>query len=113
MSTRTTSFLTRLSHVVRQGRQLIVGGVVGMLGMMALSALAEPVDGEIRKIDADAGKITLKHGEIKSLDMPAMQMAYRVSNPAWLKSLNVGDKVTFSAEKVGGQFTVTAIEPRK
>ena len=80
---------------------------------MALAAHAEPVDGEVKKVDQEAAKVTLKHGEIKNLDMPAMQMAYRVSNPAWLKQLQVGDKVTFSAEKVGGQFTVTAMELKK
>jgi Cu(I)/Ag(I) efflux system protein CusF len=80
---------------------------------LSVSALAQPVDGEVRKIDADAGKITLKHGEIKNLDLPAMQMAFRVANPAWLKSVQVGDKVTFSADKVGGQFTITAIDVKK
>ena len=80
---------------------------------MALSAAAQAVEGEVKKIDVDAGKITLKHGEIKSLDMPAMQMSFRVTDPAWLKTLQVGDKVKFSADKVGGQFTVTAIEVRK
>jgi len=79
----------------------------------ATLALAEPVDGEVKKIDVDAGKVTLQHGEIKSLDMPAMKMAYRVSDPAWLKTLQVGDKVTFSADKVNGQFTVTAISVKK
>jgi Cu/Ag efflux protein CusF len=42
-----------------------------------------------------------------------MQMAFRVANPAWLQKLQVGDKVTFEADKVGGQFTVTAIDVRK
>jgi len=79
---------------------------------LSVSALAQPVDGEVKKIDADAGKITLKHGEIKNLDLPAMQMAFRVANPAWLKSVQVGDKVTFSAEKVGGQFTITTLEKK-
>lgn len=85
-----------------------------LLGLgVALSAHAQPVQGEVKKIDLEAGKITLKHGEIKNLDIPAMQMAFRVANPAWLKTLQVGDKVTFEADKVGGQFTVTAIEVRQ
>lgn len=85
-----------------------------LLGLgVALSVAAQTVDGEVKKIDLDAGKLTLKHGEIKNLDMPAMQMSFRVSDPNWLKTLQVGDKVKFSADKVGGQFTVTAIEVRK
>lgn len=85
-----------------------------LLGLgVALSAAAQPVDGEVVRIDQDAGKITLKHGEIKNLDLPAMQMSFRVSDPNWLKTLQVHDKVRFSADKLGGQFTVTAIEVRK
>jgi Cu(I)/Ag(I) efflux system protein CusF len=70
-------------------------------------------EGEVQKVDAQAGKIVLKHGEIKKLDMPAMTMSYRVANPALLDKVQPGDKVRFNAEKVGGQFTVTAIEPAK
>jgi len=80
---------------------------------LSVSALAQSVDGEVKKIDADVGKITLKHGPIKNLDLPAMQMAFRVANPAWLKTVQVGDKVTFSADKVAGQFTITALEVKK
>ena len=83
-----------------------------LAGASALAA-AQPVDGEVKKIDLEAGKVTLKHGEIKNLDMPAMQMAFRVADPSWLKTLQVGDKVRFSADKVGGQFTVTAIDVKK
>lgn len=83
------------------------------LGLGLMTAVqAQSVDGEVKKVDAEAGKITLKHGEIKNLDMPAMQMAYRVADPAWLKSFQVGDKVKFSADKVNGQFTVTVIEKK-
>lgn len=89
-----------------------LGGLIVGLGV-ALSVQAQPVDGEVKKIDTETGKVTLKHGPIKNLDIPAMQMAFRVANPAWLQRLQVGDKVTFSADKVGGQFTVTAIEVRK
>ncbi len=84
----------------------------GLALSVAMAAHAQTVEGEVKKIDADAGKITLKHGEIKNLDMPAMQMAYRVADPNWLKNLQVGDKVKFSADKVNGQFTVTAIEKK-
>jgi Cu(I)/Ag(I) efflux system protein CusF len=80
---------------------------------LAVGAHAQSVEGEVKKIDLDAGKVTLKHGEIKNLDMPAMQMAFRVSDPAWLKRLTVGDKVSFTADKVNGQFTVTAIDVKK
>lgn len=80
---------------------------------LAVSAQAQSVDGEVKKVDADAGKVTLKHGEIKNLDMPAMQMSFRVSDANWLKTLQVGDKVKFTADKVGGQFTITTLEVKK
>lgn len=91
-----------------------IGGLLVGLGVALSAVAAAPsVDGEVTRIDPDAGKITLKHGEIKNLDIPAMQMAFRVADPAWLKTLQVHDKVRFSADKVNGQFTVTAIEVRK
>jgi Cu(I)/Ag(I) efflux system periplasmic protein CusF len=78
---------------------------------VAVSALAQAplADGEVTKIDKAQAKITLRHGEIKSMDMPAMTMAYRVRDPKMLDSVAVGDKVRFAAEKVGGNFTVTSI----
>jgi len=88
-------------------------GVLAAGLSLAVAAHAQSVEGEVRKIDLEAGKVTLKHGEIKNLDMPAMQMAFRVADPAWLKRLNVGDKVSFTADKVNGQFTVTTIDLKK
>jgi Cu(I)/Ag(I) efflux system periplasmic protein CusF len=88
------------------------GALVLGLGLLA-GAQAQSVDGEVKKIDESAGKLTLKHGEIKNLDMPAMQMSFRVADPAFLKKVQVGDKVSFTADKVGGQFTVTAIDVKK
>lgn len=72
-------------------------------------AHAQAAEGEVRKIDKPQGRITLKHGEIKNLDMPPMTMVFRVRDPAMLEQVAVGDKVRFDAEKVGGQYTVTAI----
>ncbi len=67
-------------------------------------------DGEVRKVDKDAKKLTIKHGPIQSLDMPAMTMVFQVKDPAMLDQVKTGDKVKFKAEKLGGAFTVTSIE---
>jgi Cu/Ag efflux protein CusF len=69
--------------------------------------------GEVRKINKDANKITLRHGEIKNLEMPPMTMVFRVKDSAMLDKVKAGDKVQFTAEKLGGALTVTAIEPVK
>ena len=70
-------------------------------------------DGEVRKVDKDAKKITIRHGEIKNLEMPPMTMVFQVTDPAMLEQVRAGDKIRFSAEKPGGTFTVTQIEPLK
>ena len=70
---------------------------------------AEMTDGEVRKIDLAAGKLTLKHAEIKNLDMPAMTMVFRARNPSLLDGLKAGDRVDFDADKIDGQYVVTAI----
>lgn len=75
----------------------------------AASNSAEMSTGEIRKIDKEAGKITIRHGEIKNLDMPAMTMVFVVKNPSQIEKLQVGDKVKFSATNESGKFTVTSI----
>ena len=70
-------------------------------------------DGEVRKIDKENKKITLKHGVIKNLDMPGMTMVFGLKDAAVLDSLKVGDKVKFKAEQTGTAITVTAIQPVK
>jgi Cu(I)/Ag(I) efflux system periplasmic protein CusF len=70
-------------------------------------------DGEVRRVDLDAKKITLRHGPIPNLDMPPMTMVFQVRDPAWLNQVKAGDKVRFSAEKIGGAYTVTGIEAVK
>lgn len=67
-------------------------------------------DGEVRKVDLDAKKITLRHGPIPNLDMPPMTMVFQVRDPALLQGIKAGDKVRFSAEKIGSAYTVTGIE---
>jgi Cu(I)/Ag(I) efflux system protein CusF len=70
-------------------------------------------DGEVRRVDKDARKLTIRHGPIQNLDMPAMTMVFQVKDPAMLDKVKTGDKIKFSAEKVGGTYTVTGIEAVK
>jgi Cu(I)/Ag(I) efflux system periplasmic protein CusF len=77
------------------------------------SAAATPTDGEVRKVDVEAKKLTLKHGEIKNINMPGMTMVFQVKDPAMLEKVKTGDKVRFTAEKINGAFTVTTIETVK
>ena len=72
------------------------------------------IDGQVTKVDESAGKITLKHWPIKKFDMDeGMTMVFRATDPAILKTVKVGDKVKFDADKVNGQFVVTKIEKAK
>ena len=70
-------------------------------------------EAEVRKVDKDNKKITLKHGAIKNLDMPPMTMVFGVSDEAFLDKVQVGDKVRFKANNDGGKFTVTEVQPVK
>ncbi len=67
-------------------------------------------DGEVRKVDKDAKKITIRHGEIKNLDMPPMTMVFQVADPALLEAVKTGDKVKFVAEKIGSAYVVTRLQ---
>ena len=78
-----------------------------------MAAPADMADGEIRKVDMDNKKITIKHGEIKSLDMPGMTMVFQVKDAALLRKAKVGDKIRFKAEKSGSAIVVTDIQPAK
>jgi Cu(I)/Ag(I) efflux system protein CusF len=80
---------------------------------MPMAAAADMTEGEIRKIDLNNKKITIKHGEIKNLDMPGMTMVFQVRDPALLEKAKVGEKVSFKAEKAGGAIVVTDIQPAK
>lgn len=70
-----------------------------------------PAEAEVRKVDTAAGKITLKHGDIKNLEMPPMTMVFQARDPALLATVKAGDKVRFTADKVNGAYTVMSIEP--
>jgi Cu(I)/Ag(I) efflux system protein CusF len=69
--------------------------------------------GVVRKVDKDAGKVTIRHGPIVNLGMPQMTMIFRVKDPAMLDGLKEGDEIRFVADKVDGAYTVFQIEPVK
>jgi Cu/Ag efflux protein CusF len=78
----------------------------------AAKAQAAPLaEGEVRKVDKAAKKITLKHGPIPNIDMPAMTMVFAVKDPALLDKAKPGQKVKFQAEMIGSEATVTRLEP--
>lgn len=77
------------------------------------TAAAPTADGEVRKVDKEQGKVTLKHGPLTNLDMPAMTMVFKVLDPKMLDGIKEGDKVKFSADRVNGAITVTVIEAAK
>ncbi|CAN5448217.1 hypothetical protein BH10PSE16_BH10PSE16_11250 [soil metagenome] len=83
---------------------------------MPLSATATPAvstkltSGEVRKIDIEQGKLTIKHEAIENLQMPGMTMVFKAADPAMLQKVKIGDKVRFAAEKADGAIVVTAIE---
>lgn len=80
---------------------------------VAAAAAADMTEGEVRKIDKEANKVTIKHGEIKNLDMPAMTMVFQARNGALLDKLKVGDKIRFVAEQSASGLVVTDIQPAK
>jgi len=70
-------------------------------------------DGEIRKVNKDAKKLTIKHGPIVNLDMPGMTMVFQVKDLAMLDQVKEGDKVRIAVDKIDGAYVVTRIEPAK
>jgi Cu/Ag efflux protein CusF len=99
-----------LEKMARTAALMLAGAVV------TLAAWAQAVDwseGEVRKVDPSAGKITIAHGEIKSLDMPPMTMVFTVKNLALFGELKKGDKVRFAVVREDGKIVLTEIEPAR
>lgn len=82
-------------------------------GAKVAEVTAPKSTGEVRKVDKGAGKVTIKHGPLENLDMPAMTMVFRVKDPAMLDRVKAGDRIRFDADMIGGQVTVIKLEPAK
>ena len=74
------------------------------------STFAALTRGMVRKIDVDAGTITIQHGAIDSLGMPAMTMVYRAAHPGLLDQVRVGEAIGFQVERIDGAFVVTRLQ---
>lgn len=93
----------------------VLFSAVLLSGALTLTSAGQSneVDGEVVKIDKSQGKVTLRHGPIKNLDMDQMTMVFRVKEPQMLDAIAVGDKVKFEADRLDGQITVTKIQSQK
>ena len=89
-------------------KRMLVGLTAAVLSVAAW-AQADTAAGEVTKLDKAGGRVTLKHGELKALDMPPMTMIFRVRDAKLLDGVAIGDRVRFTAEKLDGQYTVTAL----
>jgi Cu(I)/Ag(I) efflux system periplasmic protein CusF len=76
-------------------------------------ASAQLSEGEVRKVDKDAKKLTIKHGDLRNLGMPPMTMVFQVREPAILDQIKAGDKINFVAEEIGGKLIATKVALRK
>jgi Cu(I)/Ag(I) efflux system periplasmic protein CusF len=88
---------------------------LGLAGA-SIAAIAQStmVDGQVKKVDEAAGKITIQHGALKKFDMEdGMTMVFRANDPTMLKQVKPGDRIKFDADKINGQFTVMKIEKKK
>ena len=99
-------------------KHVVLAAAIGVATALPLTALAQAAAGEmteaeVRKVDKENRKITLKHGAIKNLDMPPMTMVFGVSDPTLLDKVKAGDKVRFAANGDGGKYTVTELQPAK
>jgi Cu(I)/Ag(I) efflux system protein CusF len=119
---KTIKIATLLLSLIAAGSgSASAAGMDGMPGMSGMSPAnpqkaAAPTDfteGEVRTVNKDAGKITLKHGEIKNLDMPGMTMVFGVKDKSLLDKVQTGDKVKFKAVSESGKLIVTEIQSNK
>ena len=94
-----------------------VGGIAGTAPSAkaiqdhnATSTTEDMTSGQVRKIDKEAGKLTLRHERIANLNMPPMTMVFRVKDKSMLNDIQVGDKILFKAIEKNGVLTITELK---
>lgn len=71
---------------------------------------ASMTEGEVKKVDIEAGKVTIKHGPIKHMNMPGMTMVFTAKDKGLLANVKPGDKVQFMVVSESGKMVVTEIQ---
>ncbi|MGJ7522722.1 copper-binding protein [Variovorax sp. LT1P1] len=108
--------MKKIQFAIAASTAALVISMAGVAGAQTTSApaasatSAEMAEGEVRKVDKENQKLTIKHGPLKNLDMPGMTMVFQVQDAAMLEKVQAGDKVRFVAEKLDGKFTVTKMD---
>lgn len=108
--------MNKIRFAIAASTAALLVSMAGVVGAQATSApaasatSAEMAEGEVRKVDKENQKLTIKHGPLKNLDMPGMTMVFQVQDAAMLEKVQAGDKVRFVAEKLDGKFTVTKMD---
>ena len=94
-------------------KKIMIAVTVAGLSLTAANAQTKLAEGEVTKIDAEQGKITIRHGPIPSLEMTeGMTMVFRVKDKAMLEMVGPGDMISFDAERLNGALTITVLEKR-
>lgn len=88
----------------------VLATTLAALSMGAFAQAVELTEGDVRKVDMENRRLTLRHGPLANLDMPGMTMVFLVQDDAMLQRVKAGDKVRFAAEKVDGKFVVIRLE---
>lgn len=86
-------------------------GTLAVVSSPAISQVNEMTNGVVRKIDLENSKITIKHEEIKNLDMPPMTMVFQLKNKMLLDKVQVGETVKFTVVQEGVKLVITDIKP--
>ena len=87
-------------------------GAAGSSTAAAADATANAkAEGEVRRLDREAGKVTVRHGPIQAWDMPGMTMVFRVKDPAMLDRMKVGDRITMTVSNPGGGMVIESFDP--
>ena len=100
------------AHAVTTGSDSHAGHA-GMNSPAQTSSDATMVDGVVKKIDKTAGKVTVSHGPLSNLKMPAMTMVFRVKDAAWLDRMQVDSTIRFQADSINGVLTIVRFESAK
>ena len=102
-----------LDRTAAPAQQVQAAAPVQPAAQVAAASQLPMVSGTVEKVDAAEGKVTIDHGPIPNLDMDAMTMVFRIQDPAVVKGIKAGDKISFQADRVNGQISVVRIQKGK